>query len=256
MRQSACILAAVLTVVGVLSFADDAHAQDPGGTPSQPPSQPPSTQPLPAQPAPGQPAPGVAPAGQAPADGNVAPVRRPHDDDDDDEEDHIKHIALTLNPLGFAIGRYSIQADYVFAKHHAIVLNPYYNSTNIEINNVDVGTLSGFGAELGYRLYTGSKGSNGFFIGPSFLFGSWSASSKVLVPGQPSTDTDFTALGAALDLGGQAIIGPGVIVGGGFGLQYTKNSEDFNTNNFNIVSAAIAGGGVRPRFLLSVGFAF
>ncbi|MDB4998014.1 MAG: hypothetical protein JWM74_5446, partial [Myxococcaceae bacterium] len=76
------------------------------------------------------------------------------------------------------------------------------------------------------------------------------------VPANTPKPDGFTAIGGALDLGGQAVIGPGVIVGGGFGLQYTKNSIDVNTDNLNIASAAIAGGGVRPRFLLSVGYGF
>ena len=62
--------------------------------------------------------------------------------------------------------------------------------------------------------------------------------------------------GGAIDLGGQAIIGPGVVLGGGFGLQYTKTSIDIATENLNLASAIIAGGGIRPRFLFFVGYAF
>jgi len=39
-------------------------------------------------------------------------------------------------------------------------------------------------------------------------------------------------------------------------LQYTKTSKDINTDNLNLASAIVAGGGVRPRFLFSVGYAF
>ncbi|MEA2749518.1 MAG: hypothetical protein QOI41_3661, partial [Myxococcales bacterium] len=128
--------------------------------------------------------------------------------------------------------------------------------TPIKINDVDAGSLTGFGGELGYRFYTGERGMNGFYIGPSVLFASWSQSLPDGVPANTPKPDGFTAIGGALDLGGQAVIGPGVIVGGGFGLQYTKNSIDVNTDNLNIASAAIAGGGVRPRFLLSVGYGF
>ena len=225
MRLSACICVAALSCLGVLAFATDASAQDSAAPP--------------------------APAAAAPAAG-AAPSHTDADKDEDDDKD-LKRIGLELNPLGFAIGRYSINVEYMLARHHALILTPFYDSTGVKVNDVDVGSLNGFGAELGYRFYTGSKGMNGFYVGPSVLFASWSQSSNLT--GVPAGDS-FTAIGGALDLGGQAVIGPGVIVGGGFGLQYTSNSIDVKTDNLNIASAAIAGGGVRPRFLLSVGYGF
>jgi hypothetical protein len=225
MRLSACICVAALSGLGVLAFATDASAQDPSAPP--------------------------VPAAAAPAPG-AAPSRTDADKDDDDDKD-LKRIGLELNPLGFAIGRYSINVEYMLARHHALILTPFYDSTGVTVNGADIATLNGFGAELGYRFYTGSKGMNGFYVGPSVLFASWSESSKLV--GFQASDS-FTAIGGALDIGGQAVIGPGVIVGGGFGLQYTKNSVDINTDSLNIASAAIAGGGVRPRFLLSVGYGF
>lgn len=53
---------------------------------------------------------------------------------------------------------------------------------------------------------------------------------------------------------GQAVVGPGIVIGGGFGVQYTKATEDFEDQPF--AAAILAGGGFRPRFLLSAGFAF
>jgi hypothetical protein len=172
----------------------------------------------------------------------------------DDAED-IKHISLELNPLGVAIGRYSIQGEYMLAKHHAVTLNPFFNHTPVTYTvngkDIDGGSLNGFGGEAGYRFYTGSRGANGFFVGPSFLFGAYSADA----PGGAQS-TSFTSVGGALDLGGQAIIGPGVVIGAGAGLQYTKTSKDLNTDNLNAAPSAIAGGGFRPRFLLAVGYSF
>jgi hypothetical protein len=222
MRLSACLCVAALSGLGVFAFATDASAQDPAG----------------------------APAAGAAAPGAPAPALPKESDDD---ERPMKKLGLELNPLGFAIGRYSINVEYMLARHHALILTPFFDSTTVTVNSVDVGSLKGFGGELGYRFYTGDRGMNGFYIGPSVLFASWSQSSNL--PNVPNGDS-FTAIGGALDLGGQAVIGPGVIVGGGFGLQYTKNSIDVNTDNLNIASAAIAGGGVRPRFLLSVGYGF
>jgi hypothetical protein len=168
-----------------------------------------------------------------------------------DEDGDLKRISLELNPLGVAIGRYSIQGEYMLARHHAVTLSPFYTSTSVKVNDTEVGSLSGFGGELGYRFYTGSHGANGFFVGPSVLFASYKSESIL-----GNTSQSFTAMGGALDVGGQFLIGPGVVVGFGGGLQYTKNSEDIKTDNLNLASAVIAGGGVRPRLLLAVGYSF
>lgn len=221
------ISSAMFSALSIAVFAGEAHAQDnaPGGAP-----------------------PAVA---QAPA-----PREQPTVEDSDDD---YKHFTVGLNPLGVAIGRYSLQGEYLPAKHHAITLNPFFAHAPVTVTvngqDVDAGSLNGFGGELGYRFYTGSKGSNGFFVGPSFIFASYSQSAPSGTNASSSSDS-FTSMGGALDIGGQAIIGPGIVVGGGFGLQYTSTSKDIDTNNLNLASAVIAGGGVRPRFLMTVAYAF
>lgn len=203
-----------------------------------------------------EPAPPPPVTGAAAASPVTAEQPKPNDD-----EDSYRKISLGVNPLGLAIGRYSIQAEYLPAKHHAITLNPFFAHAPVTVTvngtDVDGGSLNGFGAELGYRYYTGTHGPNGFYIGPSFLFGSYSQSAPSGTQASGSNGSDsFAAYGAALDIGGQAIIGPGIVVGGGFGLQYTKTSQDLDTDNLNLASAIIAGGGIRPRFLLTVAYAF
>ena len=89
------------------------------------------------------------PAGAAtPSTPNEKP--QPKDADDD-----IKHIALEVNPLGLAIGRYSISAEYLLAKHHALTLSPFSANApvtaTINGKEIDGGALTGFGGELGYR---------------------------------------------------------------------------------------------------------
>ncbi len=175
----------------------------------------------------------------------------------DPEPKSLKTIGLELNPLAATIGRYSVQVEWMPLLHHAIVLNPHFDHVSADVTS-GAGTYSegftGFGGELGYRFYTGQKGLNGFFVGPSFLFGTYSASADVSGPGVSSNSTSFTTVGAALDVGGQAVIGPGILIGGGFGLQYTKASSDFG--DLPLTASILAGGGVRPRFLLSAGYAF
>jgi hypothetical protein len=175
--------------------------------------------------------------------------------------DDFKHVSLELNPLAATIGRYSIQGEYLPLPHHAITLNPFYTHAPVTVTvggkDVDAGSLDGFGGELGYRFYTGTKGPNGFFVGPSFILASYSQSAPSGVNPSGSAGSDsFTSYGAALDIGGQAVIGPGIVIGGGFGLQYTKTSTDIDTSNLNLASAIIAGGGVRPRFVFTLGYAF
>jgi hypothetical protein len=179
----------------------------------------------------------------------------------DDEDDEHKAFALVFNPLGIFIGHYSVELQYLPIPHHALVLNPHFDHVSADVSQ-GTGTrrityqqgFTGFGTELGYRFYTSGKGAAGFYAGASFLFGYYSTSVSGASSGASSPSVGFTTLGGAIDIGGQAIVGPGVIVGGGFGLQYTSASEDFS--NLPLTAAILAGGGIRPRFLLSVGYAF
>lgn len=177
----------------------------------------------------------------------------------DDGDANLKRFSIELNPLSVSIGRYSLTGEYMLAKHHAVVLTPHFTHAPVTVTvngqEIDGGALNGFGGELGYRFYTGSAGANGFYIGPSFVFSSFSQSAPSGSSGSSSSDS-FTAIGGAVDLGGQAIIGPGIVLGGGFGLQYTVNSKDIATDNLNLASAIIAGGGIRPRFLFTIGYSF
>jgi hypothetical protein len=199
-----------------------------------------------------QPVPSVTPAQPAPAAANAD---RPSDAD---AERDRKMFSVELNPLAATIGRYSVQVEWLPAAHHAVVLNPHFDHVSADVTSSGGGAtlkysenFTGFGSELGYRFYTGEKGPNGFYVGPSFLFGTYSAG----VDGAPSgSSVSFTSFGAALDIGGQAVIGPGIVVGGGFGLQYTSINKDFG--DLPLTAAVLAGGGVRPRFLMSVGYAF
>ncbi|HTA93791.1 MAG TPA: hypothetical protein VK745_29645 [Polyangiaceae bacterium] len=176
----------------------------------------------------------------------------------------LKQYVIEFNALATTIGRYSIQGEYLPAAHHAITLNPFYTHASITetVNGttIDDGSLNGFGGELGYRYYTGVKGPNGFFVGPSVLFGSYSQSGGLALNADGSAAApsagSFTSYGGAIDIGGQGVIGPGIVVGGGFGLQWTKTSKAINDDNFNLASAIIAGGGTRPRFLFTIGYAF
>ncbi len=69
-----------------------------------------------------------------------------------------------------------------------------------------------------------------------------------------NVSSSFSSYGFAWEVGGQAQIGGGFIIGGGGGLQYTKVNKDLGDLPF--AAAIIAGGGWRPRILLNIGYAF
>src|SRR4051794_38642300 len=78
-----------------------------------------------------------------------APNEKPEPKADDDH----KSFSVGVNPLGLAIGRYSLQAEYLPATHHAITLNPYFVHAPVTVTvngqSLDAGSLNGFGGELG-----------------------------------------------------------------------------------------------------------
>ena len=204
------------------------------------------------------PAPGQQPGGYPP------PTDRPgYGQQGMHEAEHaFKSFAVEANPLGLFIGHYSVNVEWLPAMHHALVLNPHYDSVTAEVTVSD-GTNSvatfeenftGGGAELGYRYYTGRAGPNGFFVGPSLLLGAYTASNSDFTG---SEATSFSRVGFAVDIGGQAVIDPGFVIGGGFGLQRTwVNGVDDYSGELPLSAEVLVGSGVRPRFLFSMGGAF
>jgi hypothetical protein len=176
-------------------------------------------------------------------------------------EHEFKSLAFEANPLGIFIGHYSVNIEWMPAMHHALVINPHYDSVTASVTGVDGSGVtsydehfSGGGAELGYRFYTGRKGPNGFFVGPSVLLAAYSATSSDFTG---SEATNFSRVGFALDLGGQAVVGGGFVIGGGFGLQRTwVNGVDDYSGDLPLSAELLVGGGVRPRFLFAMGYAF
>ncbi len=83
-------------------------------------------------------------------------------------EPEFKPIALTLNPLSLILTRIGLNVEYLPAAHHGIMLNPYGQFISAG-DNANGTKYTNWGAELGYHFYTGSKGANGFFVGPSLV---------------------------------------------------------------------------------------
>ncbi len=143
MRFSSRHLLSLLPFFGVFAVTSNAFAQ---GTPTAPPATQ-DPQAATAQPAP------------APA---AIPDKKTKDDDDEEE---LKRIAITLNPLSLILTRIGVNVEYLPARHHAIIVNPYFQSIGTG-EGVTETKYTNFGGELGYRFYTGNRGANGFFVGP------------------------------------------------------------------------------------------
>jgi hypothetical protein len=161
-------------------------------------------------------------------------------------------FAVELDPLGlFVGGRVSLNLEWVPVAHHALVVSPHIVHTSADVSTTPSTTasetFSGFGGELGYRYYTGTRGPNGVFIGPSLILGFYNA-------GLPDGNQPFTDVGLAVDAGAQWILWDHFVVGGGVGLEYLNVSHDFH--DLPTGPSAIASSGVKPRLLLEAGYGF
>lgn len=169
-----------------------------------------------------------------------------------DKPGSYKPFALEINPLGLVVGgRLSLQAEWAPTTHHVLLVNPQFQSTSAEVvigeNQRETQRFTGVGGELGYRYYTGHRGMNGVFVGPSVLGGVYNA-------GLPGDDKSFTNVGVAADVGLQQIFWDHLVLGGGVGIQYNSVSYDFG--DLPSGPSQIAESGVKPRLLFQGGYAF
>ena len=181
-----------------------------------------------------------------------------------DEGVRFKSVLVQGNPLAFAIGRYSMDLEYLPAPHHALHLTPLYYYALPGTDD----QLTGYGAEVGYRFYTGWHGPHGFFAGGSLIVAGFEYihGNPTNVAGDQADDTQYLQIGGAIDVGYQAIILGNFCVGVGLGAQYTADTswQSFhvttNDPHFEYQSHPfhdlVYGWGLRPRILLQVGAAF
>jgi hypothetical protein len=163
-------------------------------------------------------------------------------------------LSIEWNPVALLIQRISANIEIAPADHHALVLSPFYfypvtsSFTNDSGAVVDRQKFDGFGGEIGYRYYTGRGGLRGFYAGPSVF---------ALFP--RSTDgngahTSFSDVGAALDIGYQALVANVWVISVGGGAQYTWTSVSIPRQQ--MPATVVANRGVQPRVDFSVGVAF
>jgi hypothetical protein len=174
------------------------------------------------------------------------------------EGEAMKTIALEANPLAIAVGRYSMNLEYMIAAHHAIVISPYIffavPGANTEVD--------AYGGEIGYRYYTGKHGPEGWFLGGSVAFGTFTyqhnaptvnrASDGLLL--DESVNTEYDSIGGAVDAGYQVLLQEHVVVGLGAGIEYRYLTLEPDFQPYDHADQwLVYGPGFRPRLLFSMG---
>jgi hypothetical protein len=197
-----------------------------------------------------------------------------------------RSFSVEWNPLSLFIDRFSINLVIVPGDHHALVLSPFYTWANTAefstglnadgtqlldttgsitgnqcpqappptppcpyVLNVPKQTFKGFGGEVGYRYYLGQGGPRGFFAGPSLILAAITATAY------NGNQTSFFDLGAAADVGWEALIADRVSVTVGAGLQYTFYQNQ-SIPPQQLPASTVANERLYPRLLLSLGYAF
>ena len=164
----------------------------------------------------------------------------------------------------FTIGKASANVVVVPMNHHALVLSPFYVWTNTApivifddtspataaaptMTQLPMQKFRGFGAEIGYRYYIGEGGPRGFFVGPSFILGSFN------VTAADRSETHYLDYGLAVDAGYEMLVADRLSLTFGGGLQVTTPSKSIPEQQFpaNLYANTV----LRPRLLLSLGWA-
>jgi hypothetical protein len=161
-------------------------------------------------------------------------------------------VAVTWNPLGAIVGgRVSFNVEYAPVTHHVLIVSPHFANPSQDVVSAGGATqtnrYTGVGAEVGYRYYTGTRGPNGIFIGPSLVGGVYNAA----VPGP---DVVFANVGVAADVGVQYLAWDHLALGAGVGVEYLHVTHDFG--DLPAGPSTIASSGVKPRLLAQAGYAF
>ena len=158
------------------------------------------------------------------------------------DEFPLKKLTLTANPLSWIILRFSMNVEYMLVKHHGLILVPSF-----EGSSTDDSSSTYFGAEAGYHFYSGQRGANGFFIGPSLVY---MYENSTLT--QSRTTTQLFAL--ALDIGGQHVARNGFTIGSGMGFMYFLSGSEKRTAKGS--EPKVKRTGTLPRILFTIGYSF
>lgn len=180
---------------------------------------------------------------------------------------HLHDTVVALNPLALTFARLSIDVDRPLGVHHA--LHASVHAQLMPSNDLYDTAFFGGGGEIGYRYYTGSRGAEGLFVGPSLVGGIYATSGSL-----PQWTETFAAGGPSLDVGYATFLGSHAWLAVGIGAQYTWSTRDLDPDvasppssegsiaaNVSIpirhgITSDATGPGIRPRLLVSLGWAF
>ncbi len=174
------------------------------------------------------------------------------------QDDTRRVVAVTVNPLGLAIERYGANVEVSPFPHHVIAASLYAQSVPLWLvkrvsgrNDINDNSGTSLGGEIGYRLYSGSVGADGAFVGGSFV--SMPLAYARLDHDLASADlVRFNAPGAAFDLGVQKVTSSGFTLGGGVGVMYLAYTMPADVRRLPIGFEPH----VLPRLLLAAGWSF
>lgn len=139
------------------------------------------------------------------------------------------------------MGRYGLTYHFLPVVHHALVVTAYRQTPGFVEPEAINGRLWGLGGEVGWRLYTGSRGPTGFFVGALGL-GAYHTTDQT---------PWFTTYGAALEGGGAVSFANGCHLTIGGGAQITK--ADVDNAALTDVARWFVGSGIAPRFTMAFG---
>jgi hypothetical protein len=154
--------------------------------------------------------------------------------------------SIELNPLPLMIDRWSVNAEWPLAEHHALTFNFAYQGPCSDM-------LGGVMGEAGYRYYAGQGGLAGLFFGASAVAGS--GTYKPYEPSYNGSEGTLTWFGGALDVGYQFVwerfllgVGAGVVAH----TKPTPNAIDHEHVGADVFFEAP----ILPRITLAAGYVF
>ena len=167
------------------------------------------------------------------------------------KEAPFRPYAVTLNALTLFVLRPSVNFEVLPAVHHSIIVNPSFQA----MSRTEKWSFMTLGIDLGYRYYTGKKGANGLFIGPSLVYNYF----NVKWSHEGDNENVFSTYGLAIDLGGQHVFDNGLTIGGGAGVRYFgRTATDFPPIHpeVHVASLFATKKGFSPRILFTLGYSF
>lgn len=151
--------------------------------------------------------------------------------------------------VGAVLGRYAVTAQLLPTPHQAVSATAWYHLPGLAFPWDD--GLSGFGGELGWRLYSGARGPEGLFLGSSAVLGhhvteraGWFTSGGVAV------DVGWSALYSGRSIGR---VDGKVHVALSAGLQML--AADVDASRLRPLPELLVGAGLHPRLAFAIGLA-